>query len=445
MKWIRQRAWLVPLVYLALIPVVGMLVVSIRAYQLRPIEVPPEGSWRMWNCGTSVFGANESYLKHFLVWTPSGADLIFDYGKTMYLVDAAGKESRALVATNPEDDQDIYGFHADVSPDSTQIVYAICSFRTERGPGYPERLKYQFELAILDFHALSQRQLTRRLGFEHYPLWSPDGSRIAFVERNLDRRQYASYKTRLYIMAADGSQSQLVAPTANALAELGLGPRSFGYVGLYPPRWSPDGERLAFISVVYKNMQPRSNLYTVRLDGSELKLLAVDVVSVPSWSPDGERIAIAKRHGNTVGPAAVFTFAADGSDGKLITTTVMRPASRTGSGCMRDWIHTMSWSPDGSQILYTCGRGVCVVGVENGQVTHLVEESAAGEYTAYIAAWSPDGMRIALFAPPNPDCSQPKGTIPPVLYTVARDGSDRHDLIRVEADGSLRPANPPQE
>ena len=440
MSWIRQRAWLVPLVYLALIPVVGVLVVSIRAYQLRPIDVPPQGFGLVRNCGPSVFRLDEFVLKHFLVWTPSGADLIFDYGKTIYLVDAAGREARPLVATNPEDDQNIYGFRADVSPDSTQIVYAICEFRTERGPGYPERLKYTFELARLDLHAHRQRQLTHGLRFEQYPVWSPDGSRIAFVVMPLNPLPHVPYETWLYVMAADGSQLQLVVPSAKAMAELET--RPFGYVGLYPPQWSPNGERLAFITNVYQNVQPRSDLYTVRLDGTGLKRLAVDVVSVASWSPDGERIAIAKRHEGTI---AVFTLAADGSDQKLIAPPSTRPARGKGSGCVRNWIHTMSWSPDGSQILYTCGRGVCVVDVDDGQVTRLVEESAEGENTPYIAAWSPDGMRIALFAPTNPDCSQPKETIPPILYTVARDGTDRRDLIRLDDEGSLLPANPPQD
>ena len=64
----------------------------------------------------------------------------------------------------------------------------------------------------------------------------------------------------------------------------------------------------------------------------------------------------------------------------------------------------------------------------------------------YVAAWSPDGTRVALFAPGVPEYPYlVEYYIPPVLFTVARDGSDRRDLVRLDEDGNLVPANPPED
>ena len=100
----------------------------------------------------------------------------------------------------------------------------------------------------------------------------------------------------------------------------------------------------------------------------------------------------------------------------------------------------MSWSPDGTEILYSCEYGVCVVDLEDGQVTGLVKGLSYQGNEPYLAAWSPDGTRIAIYTPDDR-----RSDVPAKLYTVARDGSDRHELIRMDDDGNLVPANPPEE
>ena len=79
-----------------------------------------------------------------------------------------------------------------------------------------------------------------------------------------------------------------------------------------------------------------------------------------------------------------------------------------------------------------------MVDIESGVVTGLVE----GEYVKwgdepYIAAWSPDGARIAIYTPGG-------NRVELQLYTVAPDGTDRRDLLRLDEDGNLVPANLPE-
>ena len=69
----------------------------------------------------------------------------------------------------------------------------------------------------------------------------------------------------------------------------------------------------------------------------------------------------------------------------------------------------------------------------------MVEEANARVRDFYYAAWVPDGSRITIYTP-----GDPLEEVPPELYTIARDGTDRRDLKRLDEDGNFLPANPPQ-
>ena len=383
-------------------------------------------------CGPLGYSINLGEGKIFLAWTPDGAHLVFNYyagGNVrewniftgIWLVDAAGSRLEMLVDANPSRESQ-YGHHAHVSPDGTQLVYASCEYPFPPHQQNPERIDFNFEVAIIGIDGTGQRRLTRNPRLDNYPVWSPDGSRVAF----LSTRQYydAPEEMALYTMAADGSDVQRVAP-----------PGKHGLT-LAPPVWSPDGERLAFqvnTGFFYGSLR---DLYLVRADGSEMTLLAEEVASVPAWSPDGQRLAVAKIAGDDVG---LYTLAADGSDLQFITTIFNL-----------DWLHwepsyngvvpILAWSPDGRQILYSClDAAACIIDLASGEVV-LIESEIAFLVTTHAAAWSPDGTRVAIFTPGGED--------PPQLYTVAADGADgtdRRHLIRLDDDGNLVPANPPED
>ena len=63
------------------------------------------------------------------------------------------------------------------------------------------------------------------------------------------------------------------------------------------PAWSPDGDRIAFMSIVDWNW----DIYVVNADGTEQTRLTDDpgLDSSPSWSPDGQKIAfLSKKYRN---------------------------------------------------------------------------------------------------------------------------------------------------
>ena len=431
-----QRMWLIFLM-LAL-----GLVACAEADGLSPLEIVerdrkaveeyrrdnPEISAPCYRAGR---GRLESFFhKHFLAWTPDSGHLLFDgEPSAVWLANEKGSSVRMLVGANPES-APVYKTYADISPDGLQIVYATCNFLSRQ-------VNPDYEVAKFDLRNDSQLRLTTKNYLDHYPVWSPDGSRIAFI--GVPVNDFNDLGARLYTMAADGSDlGYLVAvvppfaPSQEEAMEREAVALKLRGVALFPPAWSPDGEKLAFLVYEGYVFPFRKLLYTVRIDGTELTRIAEDVVSVASWSPDGQRLAVAKYAGEARERVTLFSVAADGSDLKEITT--ITDNTRAFQSSYRSKVHTVSWSPDGSQLLYTCDSGACVVDVEAGRVRELVEGVTAWDAGTYLAAWSPDGARIAIY---RPGAGR--------LYTVAPDGTDRHDLVRPDGDGNLVPANPPED
>src|SRR5207244_10004682 len=96
---------------------------------------------------------------------------------------------------------------------------------------------------------------------ESQPAWSPDGTRIAFLDA------CGNTPWPLYLMNAHGTGLQRL-PTG----------------GLGGPSWSPDGRQIA--------LDDGLEIMIINSDGSGLRTLTSG--PEPAWSPDGEQIACAR-------------------------------------------------------------------------------------------------------------------------------------------------------
>lgn len=188
------------------------------------------------------------------------------------------------------------------------------------------------------------------------------------------------------------------------------------------PRWSPDGEYLAFTS--YKNGRPavylrhlktgverviasfkglnlcgtfspdsKKLLLTLSKDGNE-EIYAIDTDTLtlkrltnnfsidvsPAWSPDGNKIAFVS---NRSGSPQIFTMEADGTNVKRITYE-------------GNYNTSPSWSPRGGRIAYegliNHKFQIFSIDSEGNNLIQMTFDDADNEYPS----WSPSGRQIVF-------------------------------------------------
>ena len=134
-----------------------------------------------------------------------------------------------------------------------------------------------FEIAKLDLDQGEITPLTDNTTHDRYPDWSPVSNDLVFIS-NRDG------EPALWIMDAEGGGSRRLglAPEAPRPV-MGLGPNAvYG-----PPRWSPDGESIAYVGL----REGAPELWSVRADGKGAQRLLRGVSSF-DWYGDSGRVAV---------------------------------------------------------------------------------------------------------------------------------------------------------
>ncbi len=146
---------------------------------------------------------------------------------------------------------DRYVVGVDCSPDSGSLIFWYVFL-------------YRYDL-------LNQNltQLVLGQGLSQQSAWSPDGSRIAYIDDLADRQP-----REIFIVQADGSHKVQV--TTNRQKETSLS-------------WSPDSHQIAFTY----SLDTRSGLAVVEVATGHTTTLIdqMQVLNDATWSPDGSRIA----------------------------------------------------------------------------------------------------------------------------------------------------------
>jgi Tol biopolymer transport system component len=220
-----------------------------------------------------------------------------------------------------------------VSPDGKTIVFSRAI------PGQPPHIY----LVGIDGSGL--RRFTQGDLAEVQPVWSPDGTRIAFSRADGEHFD-------LFVAGADGSG--LTQLTHTPLADEDS------------CTWSPNGLQLAFT----RFQNDDEDVLAINVDGTEQHPLIRgrhDDAS-PSWSPDGPRIAITRD-----GRIADFSF------------EHFKVAFLTEAGTNKDT--GPNWSPDGSRIVFTRDPGT--IYLMNADGSKLVKVPLDKPATA--AVWEPAG------------------------------------------------------
>ena len=116
----------------------------------------------------------------------------------------------------------------------------------------------------------AQRLTVGRYADNLSPTFSPDGRRIAFISTRAGPPQ-------LYVMAADGTDQELLAPF------------DFGATGSSnAPEWSPDGANVVF----HREVSGSPQIFLVDVSGRRVRQLTSSGRNEdPTWAPDGRHVA----------------------------------------------------------------------------------------------------------------------------------------------------------
>ena len=324
---------------------------------------------------------------------------------SIWRVDKDGRNLQIWADTNPSREKERnrnwlmeYGVYASLSPDGSRLVYTSCQYEarelsiqsTEAG----KRGRLGYEISIIHIGGTELRRVSYDNTVDHYPEWSPNGDSIAYFAEST-RGPY------FYKLAISGGKHPPSTPMSP-----------------YPPVWSPDSQRLAFLSPVEDVPAEFGHaIYILGPDRTKLNKVGdytTFTSTLPTWSPNGERLAFAHSLAAT---SVIYTVKPDGTDLREIWSSNPNESVHPIMG--------VDWAPDGSELLVV-SHGLWTINLDGSEIRIL--EPSDSPHPFLDATWSPDGSRIAAvisktrYAYDRGNSYDLDGVIR--IVTMARNGTD---------------------
>ena len=338
----------------------------------------------------------------------------------------------------------------DISPDGSQIVYSTCAYTEDAGrlqtssgelvvsdiqnPEDTERKEtargwvYNYEIVLSDIDGGNTKRLTTNFHPDNFPVWSPDGSKIAFI-----RSKPAGDQISIYTVATDSFHG-IALPSGSSFLE-------------HPLSWSPDGKFIAFVGEPDATRIPNrdsASVFVTEANSTREWEIWWAAASGPAWSPDGQRIAMVVPRPDGVG---LYTFAVNGTDPVFITDNLPDPWDLP----INPWLGDLAWSPDGSEILlkgFTYRVPLDGSPPIGSPLTFIDWDGNSQVEIPMDAVWSPDGSSLAVRINEwflwQWDPHRPLSDYSSLVFLVDRDNTNIRPLVEIaEIEG--RPSSPEVE
>jgi Tol biopolymer transport system component len=276
------------------------------------------------------------------------------------------------------------------SPDGTRIA-----FTSTRSGGTP----HIFVRDLSDPDPNNAIQVTSGASSDYAPAWSPDSQKIAFTSERDGNKE-------IYIAQADGS-------TINNPTQVTNNPADD-----FDPDWSINSNYIVFIST----RNDSQNIYIANLERGFITNITDNSSNyyAPRWSPDGQRIAFAADLLTGGDPQLdIYVMSSDGQSVISLNTN--------GQG-----IQGLDWSPDGRQIVFDSSHEgnsqIYVVNVNGSSMVRVTNDTEDN----YDPAWAPGQGSV-----PTPcDYSVPSGSTIELVEAIDQaNANSAADIICLETDG----------
>ncbi|MCD6335218.1 MAG: PD40 domain-containing protein [Candidatus Latescibacteria bacterium] len=293
--------------------------------------------------------------------TSLGSEMVYDHGFSLvnYIADEYGEDTlRQLMKACSR--RSAFDF-------SSAVQHVLGMSGEELHRKWQESLETQYgKVADEIGEHLIEGDSLRTEGYANdYPIWSPDGERLAY----LSNKGQDYWLTSLFVFSpvADKAEAEEVA--------VGAATSSVS--------WTPDGESLLFSrrSPADRYGAHFCDLYRYNLESEKEKRLTHGLrARFPNCSPDGKRVVFVKNAGGTTNLAVMKS---DGEEVRLLThyddgTQVYQP----------------KWSPDGHTVAFSISQG------DEREVALIREDGTGFRYvvasdgTDRDPCWTPDGRKI---------------------------------------------------
>ena len=305
-------------------------------------------------------------------WSPDCSTIVYSHQGSLWTMNNDGTGQRQLVTSDGAFAEDPAW-----SPDGSQIAYAR-NHRDDDGHWFAH-------IYLVNADGSGKTKFTEGDVQDRKPSWSPGGSRIAFERRSGESRNedgnFANPTQHIAIMDTDRTN----------LATLTTGDGWYG-----SPAWSPDGDRVAYVS--------EEVIWLIDPDGANATRVVVGAFSEGglAWSPDGRRIAFAN---------------GDWTEASIIIADLDSFAEEAVTD-IRGLNVMPRWSPDGDRIafthydngrdrgtrsVYVTGASGPLTGVGSGCRPRGVTHTTAGFPLPLWAAPSTGTLRVAALFMDFPD------------------------------------------